>query len=1493
MKLLRFIAATILFSTAASVCVAQHAPRVEIIGPPGDNSQSVLRIQRAVSGASFPVVCRIFKPSAPSLIPVVPGDGDKYKYVLQSVTLIVDGSTARSDIASTDFVTSSHDETLQIEKEFANNVIRLQATSTFVAVKIDGTVIDDTAAARNYSTKPVAATEVSFINDIQVPRLLKGSIVVDRFPGGGGFVTAALAENDLNTSTLNASGAFTFTRTVTPGTTPVTESFIPVGTPTFDPNSRSLTFEFKHLNPGDYTLVVAAGKVKDLVGNSMADASHAFTVPGAREHGTQVEYPRNLTPGNQDNLLVNPGDRIDTRDVRLYYFRDAHRVAEIINRNVRSLNQVGYDAAQRFAQQARETAESHVDERRRVETLSVQAAQTTRATRAALDKARQESRQAQDNLNRVTDRRALIDQETRKLRVSHGFPLVAADSADVLKDFDEKIAQVEVQITEKRNELDSLPVASKPAAQRELDGLNDQLQKLNTDRRAVQTYELVRAQEQRQEKRLQVQVQNTQADVTRLQSKVITDEQAEIDLRNDVQSAEVKELRSEQERFRREVAAGLTDRDTYVAGKLSSVDPVTQVTITVVGEGTLQLRGPVNGINKICRMVHQIDSPVGQVKIGIHTIQINGEHGDRMERVYEDIEKYVAYSRFLTAQSGLIFRKAVSQVASQIAHSVDGGYVPPGCEQLFMVECIGQNSRDMKYMYAFFGRDFVDELREMDSELLNSDNKLLSLHSMDTISLAGALHIAALANNTVRQQIIQVFQSLILTELTDKEIQYYRTLTRTPHRNNFLNKLMTQNMQLRRDEKDAERILFNAHRTYNFANTVGFFDSQLAGEGTLNNVQYAVIRLAQTLKAQLIAEQELKNLVKQLSLLEVRDDEIEEDYTSKTRQAAVKLQEKNEKLDSAVSKGTEWLKYIDAGAEAAHRMVLSRPATERHQYVPAARFLTTLSDRLQQRIRDGLLTATDLEPILQATLQIEDGRKLQFIEQLMITITGVVGMQETYEKLLESKDFAYVLWSSKDHPALEAITDDPVGFRRKLIVWKNEDIEYRQAETEYQQLKDKADDAEELLFSKRMLQQFIDEQEEKSVELLEALRSHSSNVDNYLKRLAIAVEDDVNAQFYEPAFQKIRRVSRTYDVQLGQIETTTVLTNNRTLAKVSPAATMEFDLPKREIVLTEAMKGAQALTQEYGNLLQDGTFLAGTSMLAGQPAAGLIGSASPVQQIPGISTGEQRQFGAALEGLIPDPAVYKFETGTGFEIRPVIQPDGHSIVYNFDYMYTTNVREPVRADEKHLGRVKRHFVHTDVQTSSYELREVSRYTVALKASRTSRGVPGLEDVPIAGVLFRPAASDESSLQENIILASSVIYPTLYDLMGLRWSPYVDDVSSSRLASEKILQRQRYDEVRQKLLARTHAVVNERLGITNQRPVIPETITPGYEPRPVYPEQISPGPTPEITIPGTPVEPIQPGDSTFDQSRRNGTDQLRQGNVQRLRSADNSGRVRFN
>jgi hypothetical protein len=373
---------------------------------------------------------------------------------------------------------------------------------------------------------------------------------------------------------------------------------------------------------------------------------------------------------------------------------------------------------------------------------------------------------------------------------------------------------------------------------------------------------------------------------------------------------------------------------------------------------------------------------------------------------------------------------------------------------------------------------------------------------------------------------------------------------------------------------------------------------------------------------------------------------------------------------------------------------------------------------------------------------------------------------------------------------------------------------------------------------RKLLDFLIDEKEEKWIELREGTKAHIATIDNYLKRLAIALEDDFKVQFYDPAFAAIRKAAYEWDVNLGQVERTTILTNNRAFAKVTPQATMEFDLPKRDIVLQEAFKGAKAMVEDYGALMQDPTFLAAAKMLSGSPTASV--ASAPRGSVPGLpsggqpgppvksvlpglpssseeqvlnqSTGQEREIGAALEALIPDPAIYKFETGTGFEIRPVIQPDGDSVIYDFNYMYTTNVREPVRADEKHLGRVKRHFIDTQVQTSSFELREISRYQVALKASRTSRGVPLFEDIPGVGALFRPLPSDESALQQNIILGQSVVYPTLFDLMGLRWAPHVAELDHTVLRDQQHVVRGRRKTISDFVFDESSSRVDSFLGI---------------------------------------------------------------------------------
>ncbi|MFM7165235.1 MAG: hypothetical protein ACKO3T_08300, partial [Planctomycetaceae bacterium] len=350
------------------------------------------------------------------------------------------------------------------------------------------------------------------------------------------------------------------------------------------------------------------------------------------------------------------------------------------------------------------------------------------------------------------------------------------------------------------------------------------------------------------------------------------------------------------------------------------------------------------------------------------------------------------------------------------------------------------------------------------------------------------------------------------------------------------------------------------------------------------------------------------------------------------------------------------------------------------------------------------------------------------------------------------------------------------------------------------------------------------------IELIEGTRAQTSNIDNYLQRLGLALEDDFNKQFYQPAFRRAQEASYFYDVSVGQIETTSIVANNREFAKVSPQATMEFDLPKRDILINEAANSALAAYNDYGALLGDPNFVTLLKLYGGQsPANSFNGLGSPqvIRPLPGLPSGTDSQFmssttgnspkiGSSLEALIPDPAVVKFETGTGYEIRPVIQPDGQAVVFHFDYLYSTSIREPVRADEKHLGRVRQHYIDTDIVSGNYELREVSTYRVALKAARSSRGVPFLEDVPGLGVLFRPAVNSESSLQENIILSQTVIYPTLFDLMGLRWAPAVSDLDSLALQERKFVTSEREHVLRNEVFDTTSRRVDEFLRIETER-----------------------------------------------------------------------------
>ncbi|MEQ9412118.1 MAG: hypothetical protein RIK87_30690 [Fuerstiella sp.] len=1371
----------------------------------------------------------------------------------------------------------------------------------------------------------------------------------------------------------------------------------PTATPVFDAAQNSVEIQFsRDLAPGTYIFTVKSATLTNVLGQKLVDkdgtekdytlritknTSSEFptTVAGLDSHyaGAHVEFPE-YTPPRNIAKGFNPSDKVVTRVARLYYFRDAHRVTQIVNRKAKSYNRAAVQMQQQFADTARRQADAATVDRRELEQQAVRAAQEARLAENTLEEHQQALIRARDAAGRLE---ADIEQLDTLIADLNAGP---AGDGQTEQDREKRLRDVQRLRDSKDTDLD----------------------------------------------RAELQVLQQEALVRNLLSTIQAKRENEIRLTERWEAAEQEERLKAEEQFRREVAAKTADPDTYAPANPRSDDPVTQVSLSVVGEGLIQMRGPRKGVNEVHKIINQLDAPVGQVKVAIHTVQVNGERGERMEKVVNRIQRYLDHSRFLTIQSTQMLRNAVVKVASRRADAI-ADICPPGTPQ---------QVRDFKYQQAFFGQDFIQELQSLDSEFLQTGNKVLSLNSMDTTSLSNALFLMSLAKNDVREEILQEFMNDVLCKLPQDEVEFFEQ----------------SGAEFKYRHKQFQFLGHNAK----FTALRGFFDAQVAGSDTLNPMQREFIRLAQIFKARLITEVELRQRVMERALIEERIG----DSQAAAVEAKKREDEAKEKLRNA-----QWAVYETA--EQVRATLVPIQSTIQGILEAADQASSRASDfkRLQTELIRGfifkwLVAANDR--VRPDSAEIERAEKVLFgpsrngtytalrtryfglalvrksnpstwttaaawnqIEMLAPTLTqgpvaevrrdqeqqdsgaarmfsdvwNVLSSRQPPERTAEINDTVQYLIKSSENPPVS--TDDkslpehsgfsiPFKFnehkyvlkldppqagrvsdgfqvddwkqlwrdiesyveqfetmKRRLGQYKHRAVEHslmlaaddmlrrvakleqettevvdktgagltaiyllsevaynyqtvgRRVITKTTSLRDNltrlrstfskvaadpnlfddllngwvafkevvmedldphaegikelgtgsdgkhlnrfdvaqgiifevdralgiiqadkaaenallaaianlrtaeaaADGSRRKLDHKKFLDMLVDDVEEKFIELVEGTRAQTSNIDNYLKRLGTALEDDVNAQFYHPAFRHVRETSYFYDVNVGQVETTSVVANNRMFAKVSPQATMEFDLPKRDILINEAMNSALAAYNDYGALMGDPNFLALMKMYGGQSPSttyGGLGQSPYIQEVlPGLPSTTDAQFmssannnvpriGSNLEALIPDPAIYKFETGTGYEIRPVIQPDGQSVVFHFDYMYTTNVREPVRADEKHLGRVKRHFINTDVVSGNYELREVSTYQVGLKASRTSRGVPLLEDAPGIGVLFRPLPSDESSLQQNIILSHTVIYPTLFDLMGLRWAPAVADLDSLSLREREFVTRHR-------------------------------------------------------------------------------------------------------
>ena len=186
----------------------------------------------------------------------------------------------------------------------------------------------------------------------------------------------------------------------------------------------------------------------------------------------------------------------------------------------------------------------------------------------------------------------------------------------------------------------------------------------------------------------------------------------------------------------------------------------------------------------------------------------------------------------------------------------------------------------------------------------------------------------------------------------------------------------------------------------------------------------------------------------------------------------------------------------------------------------------------------------------------------------------------------------------------------------------------------------------------------IEEQAVRVLDLHEVARAEVAALDGQLKRLTTAFEEDLRRQFYKPVLEDVRRDSRASKVRMGQIQTTTIRTNDRLLARVSPGQTVVLDRPVRPVLLQEGLQVAQGLAQEAQSLAQSGRLQAASNMVA--PANSAVLAQAGLTPVPGQH----------LEQLVGQSERITVSAGDDISVTPVIQADGFSVAFHLVYTHT-------------------------------------------------------------------------------------------------------------------------------------------------------------------------------------------------------------------------------
>jgi len=264
---------------------------------------------------------------------------------------------------------------------------------------------------------------------------------------------------------------------------------------------------------------------------------------------------------------------------------------------------------------------------------------------------------------------------------------------------------------------------------------------------------------------------------------------------------------------------------------------------------------------------------------------------------------------------------------------------------------------------------------------------------------------------------------------------------------------------------------------------------------------------------------------------------------------------------------------------------------------------------------------------------------------------------------------------------------------------------------------------------------------------LNPLRTANARVaaaDQMLKEIIISMEDDFDRHFVQQTLAHLRKLlTDRAGIGVGIIQRTSVLATNRLLARVDPRASAQLSVGQE----TDLLQATQQLAQIY---------------LSTQ-TAGALGALKSLNALPREPEGE----------------LYGLTTGNVFQVTPIFDPSGQALRFKFDFVGSSQVREPDGTVNPQLPRIERHTVNTEVQISNMELREVSRFESNGRLgipTKYSGGLPIIKDLPkvrpylpLVGWFVRRSGK-AAVTQQSLIFGQTTLYPTIGDIVDLLTTP---------------------------------------------------------------------------------------------------------------------------